>query len=754
MITAHYMHEAEREAARRSMPGALVTDAFVHGQIEEERIEQLRAQGLFVEVHDDEEPLAGDAGARGAVERSAAVLPEPVEDAFYILRLRRPLLPGDHERLAGMGVEVLERVAPVRSEWEPHETRPAERREFKARLAAGQLPAVRLLDFVHSARLYGVGQTPVLSRPPTDLPQGDPGSGLEAATGARPRRIYDVVLHRPADTHPEDRDAVLAWLRDHGVPVTGTARRKIRVELDSAMEPDLRALHEVALLDEYAEPQLLNDHARRILGVDPVAPGAPGIPQTGKGQVVGIADTGIDQTHKDFSGRIRKVIPRGRPGDASDSHGHGTHVAGSVAGTGAESNGEIRGVAPEAEIVFQSICDASGKLALPVDVGDLLQEAYDEQARIHNNSWGAKTGSQYRSTSFDVDDFVCRRRDMLVVIAAGTEGTAVSSAVPLRAAAGYPDWLSIGAPATSKNALVVGASRSSRTSGGWAADTWNARWPDRFRTPDGISVETISGSPECLAGFSSRGPCMDDRVKPDLVAPGTDILSTRPAKVDDPSVFWAVENDHYAYMGGTSMAAPLVAGCAALVREYYVDERGHTPSAALLKATLVNGSRWLSGSDAVEGHKVSPNFHQGFGAVHLPTTIPSPGNPRLRLEFFDPWDTPAQWLAMSGLARQWDIQVNGGTELRVCLVYTDLPASGLQNRLNLFVAENGGSGRWVGNQDLPYNPKCVPDPYNNVQVVRVPTPASGEYRVKVSATSLLQPQDFALVVTGDLASGL
>ena len=49
-------------------------------------------------------------------------------------------------------------------------------------------------------------------------------------------------------------------------------------------------------------------------------------------------------------------------------------------------------------------------------------------------------------------------------------------------------------------------------------------------------------------------------------------------------------------MGGTSMAAPLVAGCAALVREYYVSKRHHEPSAALLKATLINGTRWLTGA--------------------------------------------------------------------------------------------------------------------------------------------------------------
>ncbi|MFL5542386.1 MAG: S8 family serine peptidase, partial [Longimicrobiaceae bacterium] len=679
---------------------------------------------------------------------------------FYVLRLRRPLLPADQRRLDALGVEVIERVNPVRSSWEPPDTRAPERRELKVYLEPGQAGELRGMDFVHSVYLYGPAETPVLAGAAADAPEAERDAGGFAfdESPAAPPRTFDVILHRPADEHPGDREAVLQWMRDHGVTVVGQGMQKVRVEMDPALAGEVRAIHEVESLDEYVEPELLNDQARRLLGVDPPGNGAGGIPQTGRGQIVGIADTGIDETHADFAGRIKKVFPRGRPGDASDPHGHGTHVAGSVVGTGAASQGAIRGVAPEAEIVFQSIRGDDGRLKLPADLGELLREAYDEGARIHNNSWGTRTGSQYRSTSFDVDDFVWRNRDMLVVIAAGNEGTAVSTAVPPRVGRGFPDWLSISAPATAKNALVVGASRGPRTSGGYAADTWNERWPDRFALPEGIAGETVSGDPERMAGFSSRGPCMDDRVKPDVVAPGTDILSTlastAPRPLDE-EVFWGEDpaRPGYAYMGGTSMAAPLVAGCAALVRQWYVEDRGHEPSAALLKATLVNGTRWLSGPDAVEGHPTTPNFHQGFGAVHLPTTIPNPGNPGMKLAFFDPWRDRGRWL-QDGLARTWDLEVKAGTPLRICMAYTDLARSGVQNRLNLFVDEVGGAGRWVGNQDLPFNPKRVPDPYNNVQVVRIDAPAAGQYRIKVTATSLVKPQDFALVVTGDFTGTL
>src|SRR5215210_1840406 len=176
---------------------------------------------------------------------------------------------------------------------------------------------------------------------------------------------------------------------------------------------------------------------------------------------------------------------------------------------------------------------------------------------------------------------------MLIVISAGDEG---QSANRLHSAPGFPDWLSIGSPASCKNALTVGASRSSRTSGGLSALTWRDAWPDNFPDPP-IADETISGNPDGLAAFSSRGPCDDHRIKPDVVAPGTDIASARSSRAPLRR-FWGPfpGNGSYAYMGGTSMAAPLVTGCAALVREYYRKSRNHQPSAALLKATLINST--------------------------------------------------------------------------------------------------------------------------------------------------------------------
>ena len=142
---------------------------------------------------------------------------------------------------------------------------------------------------------------------------------------------------------------------------------------------------------------------------------------------------------------------------------------------------------------------------------------------------------------------------------------------------------------------------------------------------------------------------MTDESKPDVVAPGTDVASTK-SRLAPLRNFWGVfaGNARYAYMGGTSMAAPLVSGCAALVREYYDATRRHEPSAALLKATLINGTRWLRGQDAIAPATGMPNYHQGFGRVSMTDTIPNAFRPKLTLEFVDDRRTDAGRFTFTG----------------------------------------------------------------------------------------------------------
>ena len=521
---------------------------------------------------------------------------------FYLIGLSGPLLEDLRAQLKNAGVELLEFVP---------------QNSYTARLTPAQARAARKLSFVTSVRIYREEDTgPVNATPSREI------SFDTAPDVARNIRTYDLRLHLA-----DDLPAVLSRLRELGVNIAGASGRKVRLYL---LENDRRAdeivsMPEVAAMEEYVPPKLYNNVARVLMGIDP-NPNLgiqPNFKLSGDGQVVGVADTGLDQAHPDFKGRIAGLVARGRPNDPSDPHGHGTHVSGSVLGSGAASRRKICGTAPGAKLFFQSLLDSSGGLGgLPLNLGDMFEEAYQAGARVHNNSWGAATSSMYTFNSIDVDEYVAGRRDMLIVIAAGNEGSAANC---VNSQKGFVDWLSIGSPATAKNALTVGASRSSRTKGGISSLTYGQGWPSDFPDPP-IASESVSGNPECLAAFSSRGPCDDRRVKPDLVAPGTDILSTK-SSLAPLRNFWGAyqTNGKYAYMGGTSMATPLVSGCAALVREYYVKQRSHSPSAALLKATLINGTRSLCRAGRGGRLRLNAQFPPGTSArCTCPPPCPTP----------------------------------------------------------------------------------------------------------------------------------
>ena len=735
-VIAYALHEHELTAAHAALKSALGTESFVIGDADDAVIADLRNHGIVVQELGPEPPPLG-AGRSGLRTFSAGQARRPRTGApaapsrIYRLTLKGPLLDEWKNAIEGAGCEILE-----------------------------ALPNFALRVRVDPARLADVNALTMLDRPaePLDtvaatLPTFDAGT-LAPAGAVATIEAFDVLL-----TAEASRDPLLAWLKERNVPVAAARGRKVRIYAlpESPLLDDLTGLTEwVDRVEVYVAPQLFNDVARQLLGIDAgTAPSAAAVvpwPWDGEGQVVAVADTGIDETHPDFQGRIKGVAARGRPGDASDPDGHGTHVAGSVLGDGSASQGAIRGTAPRAQLFFQSLLDKEGELGgLPFELGELFEEGYAAGARIHNNSWGAATESSYRITSNEVDEYVRRRPDMLIVIAAGNEGTALR---PRNSKEGFVDWLTIGSPATCKNALTVGASRSSRAEGAYAPHTYGEIWGDEYPAAP-IADAPVSGDPQGIGAFSSRGPCDEYRIKPDVVAPGTDILSTRSSRAPLRN-FWGASKDRpqYAFMGGTSMATPLVAGCAAQVRQYYVTKRSHEPSAALLKATLINGTRRLTGEDAVADHPDLPNYHQGFGAIYLPDTVPDAAEANFRLEFFDNWKDPATHLRSTGQRLRFRFDVAAGGSLRLCMAYTDVPGRGVQNNLNLFLELPDSPNKLFGNAKVPrgFN---GPDPNNNVEIIRVDHAGPGQYMVAIVAGTILRPpQDVALVVTGRLTSPL
>jgi serine protease AprX len=748
-VVAYALDQSELGQIKARIKNADFTDSFAIGELDEQHIQELKSKGIIIESVQQEGATASPArpepqpGFWQAVKSIFTRTPtedkpqrrpirpvpksiapmDPGRAYTYLVTLKGPLVENWRQQLDHLEVTLLEFC---------------EGKGYTARLKEQQLSGIRGLDFVAEVRFYEAADTEVRR----NTKSVDVGVG---------EKEFDIRCHSA-----NDREEVVRWLeKQGGATITAQHGSKVRVNLagNPKLLDEIPFLPEVAEVEEYVPPKLYNDLARRLIGIDGAGiPPSPALPFTGAGQIVGVADTGLDNAHPDLAGNIAKLIGRGRPGDASDLNGHGTHVCGSIIGNGSASNGAIRGTAPEAKCVFQSVMDGKGKLGgLPADLGELFEEAYQLGARIHNNSWGSNTEALYTFSSREVDEFVDRRRDMLVVIAAGNEGSAATS---FKAKKGFVDWSSMSSPATAKNALSVGACRSSRQEGGFATAKYGEKWPRNFKDPP-IKDARISGDDAEIAGFSSRGPCDDRRIKPDLVAPGTDILSAR-ASTAPTQNFWGLytSNDKYAFMGGTSMATPLVSGCAALVREYYTTKRNvEQPSAALLKATLINSTTWLTGSSSIAEHDRMANYHQGYGRINMANAIPDNAASDTRLAFVDDWKDEKRWLKSSGSRFRFFLRVKGGKPLRICLVWTDAPGRGVQNALGLVMDHQQTRERWFGNQDRADRLQPDFDRENNVQVIRLPQAPEGDYLVHVVARNLLRNgQDFALVAVGALSS--
>lgn len=133
-----------------------------------------------------------------------------------------------------------------------------------------------------------------------------------------------------------------------------------------------------------------------------------------------------------------------------------------------------------------------------------------------------------------------------------------------------------------------------------------------------------------LAAFSSRGPTSDNRIKPEVVAPATDVVSCR-TQVRGSTFGWGVYDKDYVFAGGTSMATPLAAGAAALVREWLARSTVYTnPSAALVKAVLIGGAESLAPGQYGYGVRReipgwTPNNAEGWGLVNVLNSL-APSN--------------------------------------------------------------------------------------------------------------------------------
>jgi subtilisin family serine protease len=496
----------------------------------------------------------------------------------------------------------------------------------------------------------------------------------------------------------------------------------------------------------------------------------------------------------------------------------------------------------------------------PLDLNeDLFPYAYASGARIHSNSWGGGAGFGYGSSAMEIDRFSWDHKDFLILFAAGNAGDLFGYG-SLGVEAESKNAIAVGATMNNKDMFKYSAEnvddydvrakyfsevvldqfqcnfdRCQNFTPGFAdlcdflrnftteADccAQSGYCEPSFFSPCGCGllgagsfcckscalqrfnnpyINTIY-SAENLAYFSSRGPTTDLRIKPDLCAPGFSVISTRSYNTQTSPLVCTASTQFnpqrdLMQMGGTSMATPIIAGNAALVRQYYVDgyhasgvkntTSGFNPSAALVKATLINSGRPLKGTVMMFDENipltpngdspilVNPKLLEGHGRVTLMDSLYfATGNLQIkrnlllgRKEYvrlvlapstsssstvYDDFGDP---IIEDGDAHEYcfTLAQQSGTRLKATLVWTDYPSSPtrithLVNNLDLILQDPKGR---IYHGNMPANSNAR-DSINNVEQVEISSPSSGNYMVRIEASVTKGPQPYALVISAENA---
>ena len=257
------------------------------------------------------------------------------------------------------------------------------------------------------------------------------------------------------------------------------------------------------------------------------APAAWAAGYDGTGVKVAVLDTGVDQKHPDLAGRISEAVSFVPGETADDGNGHGTHTTSTVGGDGAASGGLEKGVAPGSNLIMGKVLSDAGQGDDSWVIAG-MQWAVAEGAKVISMSLGGTTPSDGTDPMSQALDQLSAQSGALFVVAAGNTGGEAS----------------MSAPGVANSALTVGAVDSN----------------------------------DQLASFSSTGPRFGDyALKPDISAPGVDILAAKAGGTAD--------TGYYVSESGTSMATPHVAGAAAILAQEHPDWKGPQLKDALMSTS-------------------------------------------------------------------------------------------------------------------------------------------------------------------------
>ena len=447
------------------------------------------------------------------------------------------------------------------------------------------------------------------------------------------------------------------------------------------IQPDKNIINNIAALPFVSYIQLqtigdkvLNYHSVQTHGLSSLLSPA-GRHLSGKGVTVGVGDNAEISSHLDFTGRlINRVF-------AVSSY-HGIHTSGTVAGGGL-LNPKHHGMAPAATLVSQWFSDVITNT--PAYVTDYNMIATNNS---YTNADDACPGEGvYDASSNYADEQMKNYQTVLHVFAAGNDGGYSCSPYPTSYGTVKSGWQ------CAKNVLTVGA---------------------------------MNQADYTIAGFSSRGPVQDGRLKPEIVASGVNTFST-------------VYSNLYGPNSGTSMASPVVTGAATILNERYRQlNSGATPRASLIKALLCNTAEDLG--------TPGPDYTYGFGMMNARKAVEAmEGN-----QYF---------ISTAAPATQTITVPTGVRRLKVMLYWADPAAAvnaanSLVNDLDLTVSDAFANTY----QPLVLNPNNVADTarqaadhLNNIEEVVIENPVAGNFSLHVSAFAVPQgPQEYVLTYQMDM----
>ncbi|BBH71822.1 peptidase [Actinoplanes sp. OR16] len=391
------------------------------------------------------------------------------------------------------------------------------------------------------------------------------------------RRLFNVsMLIRDGydDRHADSTPLIVGYTRSAGPVPAGTVKKRalpsVRGQAVEAAKREARRTWEDVTASAGIAKVWLDGKVRTDLVESTAQIGAPAAWAAGldgKGVKVAVLDTGADLDHPDLAGRVSTATSFVPGESAEDGHGHGTHTASTVAGSGAESGGTEKGVAPEADLIIGKVLSDEG--------------SGDDSWVIAGMEWAAAQGARVVSMSLG-GDMPSDGTDPMS--AAVNRLTAQTGALFVIAAGNVGAEASISSPGAADAALTVAA-----------VDSADQR-----------------------AYFSSAGPRFGDYgLKPDIAAPGVDIVAAK-------------AGGGYEAMSGTSMATPHVAGAAAILAGQHPQWRAQELKNALMSsAAAVSGTAYEIGAGRVDvkagiTSSITATGSVYFGFVGWPHPSPAP----------------------------------------------------------------------------------------------------------------------------------